>query len=150
MFCGEGLNNKEKYYCKKCYYKLSFIEDKRCLICGREIYGDEKLCLECREHKRYMDANFPSFIYSGIIKEALRKFKFAGKMWYYKPFSLFMYETLKDIIKPDSIDYIVYPPVNKKTFEDRGFNQSELIAKELSKKLKIKLLKKCIYKIRDN
>ena len=57
MFCGEKLDNKSEYYCKKCFYKLSFVEENRCLICGREIYGHSKLCLSCREHKRYIDVN---------------------------------------------------------------------------------------------
>lgn len=150
MFCGEKLNNKEKYYCKKCYYKLSFIEERRCLICGRELIGssDAKICNACYYHKRYIDVNYPSFIYSGIIKEALLKYKFGGKMWYYKPFSEFIYENIKDKIK--GIDYIVYPPVNRITFYKRGFNQTELISRELSHKLGVPYIRNCIYKTRQN
>lgn len=148
MFCGEKLHNNDKYYCKKCYYKLPFIEEKRCLICGREIFGDRKLCLECTKHKRYVDVVYPAFVYSGNIKEALLKHKFAGKMYYYKPFAEFIYENIKD--KVSDVDCIVYPPVNKKTFITRGFNQCELISGVLSKKLDIILLKNGIYKTREN
>ncbi len=148
MFCNEFLDNNSKYYCKKCYYKLPFTEDKICLICGREVYGTHKICLSCRTHKTYIDVNYPAFTYSGNIEEALKKFKFAGKMWYYKPFAKLMYENIKD--KVSNIDYIVYPPINKKTFYKRGYNQMELISKEMSKLLNIKMLKNCIYKTREN
>lgn len=148
MFCGKLIDNNEEYYCLKCYYKLPFVEEKRCLICGRELFGESKLCAHCKEHKRYIDANYPVFVYKGLIKEALLKYKFKGKMWYFKPFSCFLYEEIKD--KVSNIDCIVYPPINKKTFYKRGYNQSELIAKELSQKLNIKMLNKCILKTRDN
>ena len=52
--------------------------------------------------------------------------------------------------KISDIDYIVYPPVNKKTFYKRGYNQMELISKDMSKLLNIKMLKNCIYKTREN
>lgn len=148
MFCGKQLNNNEKYYCKECYYKLSFIEEKRCLICGREIFTDKKLCLECMSHKRYVDVVYPAFLYKGIIKEALLKYKFAGKMWYHKPFADLIYDNIKD--KVSEIDCIVYPPINKKTFLKRGYNQCELISKVLSKKLNIALFKNVILKTREN
>ena len=148
MFCGKPLDNHNSYYCKSCYYKLPFTEEPMCLICGKNLSCDEKLCLSCKTVKRYIDANYPVFLYSGVMKEALLKHKFCGKMWYYKPFSEFMYENLKDRIK--NIDYIVYPPVNKKTFYKRGYNQSELIACELSDKLSFKVIKNCIYKKYDN
>lgn len=148
MFCNEPLDNNSKYYCKKCYYKLPFVEDKVCLVCGREIYGDHKICLSCRTHKTYIEVNYPAFTYSGNIEEAIKKFKFAGKMWYYKPLAELMYENIKG--KISNIDYIVYPPINKKTFYKRGFNQMELISKEMSKFTNIKMLKKCICKVKEN
>lgn len=150
MFCGAHLSKEEKYYCNECYYRLPILEEPQCLICGRELFSEfgYKICTTCQKHKNYLDVNYPVFRYEGVIKEAVRKHKFAGKMWYYKPFSDFIYGKIHD--KLHNIDYIVYPPVNEKTFYKRGFNQCELIAKELSDRLNIKYLKKCILKKRDN
>ena len=69
-------------------------------------------------------------------------------MYYYIPFANFIYNEIKD--KVSSIDYIVYPPVNYKTFFKRGYNQSELISKKLSKDLNIPYIKDCFYKTRQN
>ncbi len=147
MFCGKLLNNKYEYYCKQCYYKLPFVEDKRCLVCGREIFGSDSLCLPCRNHKRNFDENYPVFLYSGEMASALKRYKFTGKMYYYKPFSEFIYDTIKD--KLINVDYIVYPPINRRTFYKRGFNQCELIAKEISLKTNIPYLKNAIKKVRQ-
>ena len=148
MFCGKQIDNKDKHYCKSCYYKLSFTEEPKCLICGSYLPGNEKICISCKTIRRYIDVNYPVFYYDGAIKEALLKHKFCGKMWYYKPFAEFIFENIKDKVK--NIDYIVYPPVNNKTFYKRGYNQSELISNELGKMLSLKVLKKCIFKKFDN
>lgn len=146
MFCGEPINNKE-YYCNKCYYKLPFVEDCRCVVCGREISARETICLPCRTHKRNFDENHPVFLYKDEMESALKRYKFTGKMYYYKPFSKFIFDEVQDIL--GNIDYIVYPPVNRKTFYKRGYNQCELIARELSALSGVPYLKNVIKKLRQ-
>ena len=45
-----------------------------------------------------------------------------------------------------SYDIIIPVPISKKRNKARGYNQSFLIAKELSKKLDIELVNNCLYK----
>ena len=150
IFCGEKPDPELKSCCRKCYYKMPVLSDERCLICGRELYSSDgyKVCSICRNHKMYMDANYPSFLYDGNIKEALLKFKFAGKMWYHKQLAFFMSETIKK--NNVTADFIVYPPVNGKTFNNRGYNHAELLAEEISRYTGIKIIKNAIYKVQDN
>ena len=150
MFCDGEIDLKDKCYCSKCYYKLPYLDDNRCLICGRELASDigYQICPTCQKHKMYIDVNYPTFMYDELMKDALLRYKFCGRMWYYKSFSEFMYNTLKD--KNIKADYIVYPPINVNTFYKRGFNQAELLAKELSNKMEIKLLKNAILKKYEN
>lgn len=150
IFCGEKPENN-KYYCRKCYYKLPILDEENiCLVCGRQLYGNEgyKVCPTCSKYKMHFDANYPAFIYEGIIKDALRRFKFTKQMWYYKAFGIFISERIKK--ENLTIDYIVYPPVNKSTFNDRGYSQAELLAEVVGKKIKKKVLKNAIVKIRQN
>lgn len=151
MFCEKEMKiSKDKPYCSKCYFKLERKEDKRCLICNREIFGagDIKICRICKTNKIYFDANYSPFTYKGIVEDAIKRYKFAGRMWYGKYLAGFIKEELSD--KKLNMDYIVYPPINRKTFIKRRFNQSELLAKYLSKMLKIPYLKYAIYKTKEN
>lgn len=147
MFCGELLDNKNEFYCMKCYYKLPFVEENRCLVCGREMVNKDKICLPCRTHKRNFDENHPVFLYSDEMSSALKRYKFAGKMYYHKPFAQFIYAEIEEKLK--HIDYILYPPINRRTFYKRGFNQCELIAKELSLKSGVPYLKNAVLKVRQ-
>ena len=46
-------------------------------------------------------------------------------------------------------DTIIPVPISKKRMKERGYNQSTLIAKELSKKIKIDLEINCIIKVKN-
>ncbi len=147
MFCGEKLNNKVEYYCKSCYNKLPFTEENRCLVCGREMFTNQNVCLSCQIHKRNFDENISVFLYIDEMASALKRYKFTGKMYYHKPFSEFIYDEIRERLC--NIDYIVYPPINRITFYKRGYNQCELIARELCRKTGVPYLKNAIIKVRQ-
>lgn len=48
-----------------------------------------------------------------------------------------------------SCDIIIPVPISKKRNKQRGYNQSLLIARELSKKTNIELLNNCLYKTKN-
>ncbi len=50
----------------------------------------------------------------------------------------------------ESYDIIIPVPIHKKRMKERGYNQSELIAQELSKMANIKCYKDILIKIRNN
>lgn len=151
MFCEKEMAVKASGgYCSRCYYRLPVKESSRCLLCNREIHGAGgiKLCSICREYKLYFDANYAPFTYRGSVEGAIKRFKFTRRMWYGKYFAAFMAEELAD--KRIRADYILYPPINRDTYRKRGYNQSEILARNLSKKLEIPYIKNGIYKICEN
>lgn len=46
-------------------------------------------------------------------------------------------------------DIILVVPISKKREKERGYNQSELIAKEISKIISVKIEKKILYKVKN-
>ncbi len=152
MFCDKEMRLGSKSpYCSRCYYNLPMKEhEKRCLLCQRVIYGigNIKLCHICENNKLYFDVNYAPFSYKGSVEDAIKRFKFCRRMWYGKYFASFMAKELSD--KKIKADYIVYPPVNRSTYKKRGYNQSEILAKNLSKILKIPYISKALYKLREN
>ncbi len=151
MFCEKEMRiSKDKPYCSRCWFLLERKENKRCLICQRELFGagDLKICRICNSNKIKFDVNYAPFTYKGVIESAVKRFKFAGRMWYGKHFAKMLAEELSD--KNLNIDYIVYPPINRKTRLERRYNQSEILAKNLSKIVKIPYIRNGIYKTRQN
>ena len=53
-----------------------------------------------------------------------------------------------EIIK--TYDIILPVPISKKRYNQRGYNQTELIAREISKRANIELVTNCLYKEKNN
>lgn len=90
-----------------------------------------------------MSKNFENhlyiFKYEGIIRNTIIKYKFNEKSYLYKTFVNFLLKNEKFFKILESYDTIIPVPISKKRKKQRGYNQSELIAKELANKLKIDL-----------
>ena len=119
-----------------------------CLICGK--LTKEILCKECkkeiyekaifkiernRDAEKYFDEHIYIFEYKDKIRNLILDYKFNDKSYLYKIFS-------KIIIKNEKIcgilkkyDIIIPVPIHKKRKNERGYNQSELIAREISRKI---------------
>ena len=89
------------------------------------------------------------FKYEGIIRDKLISYKFDEKSYLYDCFVKIILNDENACRKIKSYDIILPVPISKKRYKQRGYNQSELIAKKIAKELKIDYEKKCLYKIKD-
>ena len=85
-----------------------------------------------------------------MIRELIIQYKFNEKSYLYKTFCELIIKNKKvfDFIK--SYDIIIPVPIHRTRIRKRGYNQSELIAKELAKKLNIGYNKKVLIKVKKN
>ena len=67
----------------------------------------------------------------------------------YVCFANFILKNKKIFEKLQSYDTIIPVPISKKRMKERGYNQSLLIARELSKYAKIPLQANCLFKTRN-
>lgn len=84
----------------------------------------------------YFDEHFFMFKYEKEIREEILKYKFDEKSYMYKSYAKILFED--NILRSnfiDKYDCIISVPIHKRRFKERGYNQSELIARELSLKL---------------
>lgn len=119
---------------------LNFIFPSKCVICDK--IGDI-LCNECFskiKHYPQQKINPPQNVdlmvvcgyYDGILKKLIRMYKFSKKKSLYLHLAHFVEDSLKDKDYFGTVDLITSVPLHKNRLKDRGFNQSELIAKHLS------------------
>lgn len=130
-FCNRRIN--EEYTCQKCKKNLEY-------ICINEvILGKEK---------DFYDYCICAYSYTEIIRNKLLQFKFKNKKY--------LYETLSDgllkIVRKyqEQFDCIIVVPISLNRYLERGYNQADLIAKFISKKLNKKQLKYVLIKIKNN
>ena len=78
-------------------------------------------------------------MYSGKIKSQIALFKFAKKKKYAHEFSLRMSERVAKVYCDAGFDAVTFVPSSEKSIKERGFNQSELLAKGVSERLFVPL-----------
>ena len=86
-------------------------------------------------------------MYDSKVREALTRYKFRGKREFYKSFGAVLANAVAD--SEIIADMVTSVPLSKKRLRVRGYNQSELIARELAKILELDYTETLI-KCRDN
>ncbi len=135
-FCNEILTKKVPV-CDCCMNTLPFIEEDACIYCGMPI--DEfshSICASCRKEKRWFEHSFVPLVYEGNAKKSAVALK-ASHPYYAKAFAYLLADKILTSPYYVNFDYITFIPQNSITRRKRGYNQAQLIAKELSKLLKI-------------
>lgn len=129
---GEGV------VCKVCFEKLKRVEPPYCMKCGKTIEDSSReYCEDCEKIVKTYKRGFPVFFYEGAIKNALYDFKYNNQRDYAEFFADCMYLHYREELKKLKIDGIVPVPVHPHKKKKRGYNQAELLAKALSKRLGI-------------
>ena len=85
------------------------------------------------EIKRQYKEIFFGYNYEGKIRELILKYKFNDRPYLYKTFVKMLLKNKKLCQFIKSYDIILSVPLHKKRLKERGYNQSQLIAKELVK-----------------
>jgi len=87
------------------------------------------------------------FIYEGIFKDAVHRFKFGNK----PQFARFLAEPMLYVVSRQyaNIDLVTCVPLHEKNLKERGYNQSKLLAKRIAKRMGIPYLD-ALKKIKNN
>ncbi len=123
--------HKEIGICKDCYEKLNTTKDK-------SFDGGEGV-----------KAVFSPYIYEGDIANAVKNFKFSGQWLLGKLFGKMMYSELEDIPYIWEYDCLVPVPLHEKRLNERGYNQSEIMAEKLSELSRLPMINDGIFRIRE-
>lgn len=124
---------------------LAWFFPNKCLLCAEHIDALSFVCDDCSPlegRKKYFNINFKrnkklievyaNAFYIDEYAEFIKRFKFAGKTAYARKFIGLTKQIFPDF-SFDNYDLIAYVPMTKQKVEERGYNQSKLLAKELSK-----------------
>ncbi len=129
-----NLCNREnfngKYFCDECLSRLVKNDGYICDHCGAPTEYPTAYCDTCAERNLSFSYARSAFIYTGEVKKLIREMKFHGKAYLADAFAEYAYE--KFVKCGYNADIIVYVPMTKRRERKRGYNQSRLLAEEIS------------------
>lgn len=127
---------------------LDLVYPPVCGICGK--FNREFVCKKCQKvleaeakfqidqvdnQEYFFENHLYIFKYEGIIRKLILNYKFNEKSFLYKTFVNFLIKNEKFFKILKSYDTIIPIPISSKRMNERGYNQSELIANELVKQI---------------
>jgi len=124
-------------------------KDSLCPKCNRKIKNILKYKL-IKYKNKYFDEHLYVFKYEGIIREKIIQYKFYEKSYMYKTFSEIILKNEKKYRFLENYGIIIPVPIHKKRKNERGYNQSALIARELAKRIEIICMENIVYKKTNN
>ena len=135
--CGSILA-EDKGICDKCIEEIEFISDSVCYYCGQpqghfiDKHG-HNICGYCLKHPRHLfRLSRSACCYNDIAQKLILDFKFRDRTDLAALLAKMMYVAGKDIFA-SGIDIIVPIPLHYTRLLKRRYNQTALLAKELSK-----------------
>lgn len=128
IFCGELIDPFE-FECEECNASVPLITGEICPYCGAKL--DD---CECKKKPAlYYDRIVAPLYYDGAVKDCIHRFKFKGERSIYSGLAKLMTDTLFERYGGIDFDLIAYVPMFRRKEKERGFNQSRLLAKEISR-----------------
>lgn len=146
---------------------IKLIFPPKCIFCEEVLYyySIHDICNKCNQSVNYfeLDRSWPMrniftseycdgvvcvFEYEGIVRGALKRFKFHNKPSYYRTLANLLTERLFCLEDGFELDISMGVPLHKDRQDERGFNQAQLISKEVSKRLGIEDASKAIERVR--
>lgn len=100
--------------------------------------------------KTYFDDHIYLLSYEGMVRDKLLSYKFGDKSYIYKTFSRIVVNDKKVCNFLKGYDIITEVPIHRKRKSIRGYNQSTLIAREISKNIENIKYGSFLKKIKDN
>ncbi len=139
-----------------------------CILCKRYkdsgkihfIHNDIAVCEECyKKLKTTKDKTFDGkdnikivlspYMYEGSLRNAIKEYKFSGQRLYGNLFGKMLAEELKEHIWLSEYDCIIPVPLHEIRLAERGYNQAEILAKEISDWLMLPLVNDALVRLRN-
>lgn len=146
-FCGKISRTG---ICGSCRQSIPYVMEPCCMKCGKPLKQEEKeYCGDCARMPRAYEQGRSVWSHTGNVPRAIYQFKFHNKRYYAKIFAEEMAHVHAEWIRRCGIELIVPVPLHAARRRQRGFNQAELVARELGRKLEIPVDTKLVFRIRN-
>ena len=158
---GQGENCEvwsRAVFCDVCVRTLQPIVPPFCAICGTPFRGTPfrvsqtdistpnaptnfaDICAECRANRYHVAPPFDGlrslYVFEGAARRAVHRLKYENKTALAKPLAALMSDYLGEsstrFVEREALTHIVAVPLHARRQRSRGYNQSELLARELS------------------
>jgi ComF family protein len=142
--CGRELSEGEGVICDACWRSLDGICPPFCQKCGLPLPFPNNLCSSCegRSHHFFFARSYGLF--DEIFQKIIHLFKYRRKLSLAGPLSELMAKTMRTDPRFSVMEAMMPVPLHPAKRRSRGYNQSELLARDLSRTAGLPLLREAL------
>ena len=130
---------------------LKLLFPPKCMLCGRLLGEEQEICAACREKVllntapprvekgAFFDKAAAGLWYEKDVRKAIHGLKYREKQSYARPLARVMAYAFRHKLE-EAVDLVTFVPTNAATRRKRGYNQAELLARELASMLDVPCL----------
>lgn len=150
--CGKFLENPgEKIVCGNCLGRAEIHRGEVCPVCGRFYHlrtDRSTICGDCLKERPSFEKHRAAGHYTGTLRQMIILFKYRQHESLKSPLAglLLKNSEAKKIL--EGVDLIVPVPLHPARQKERGFNQAELLAEELSRRVRLPVARGVLVKTR--
>lgn len=129
---------EEQAFCDECKQTLPYNDKAICDHCGRRLNVFSNYCSTCKGVLVSTDKCRSCFNYQPPISTLIKKAKYDNALYLIEYFAEQM--SLVYFQNYFNADYLTFVPMEEQAEKKRGYNQSKLLAEQLSKKIDVPVL----------
>ena len=141
--CGSPLDPPSgERPCSSCLSQIRFFSSPLCPRCGIGFSSPSDpnhLCSRCLKGEWSFGQARAVGPYEGRIREAISRFKFGGAAHLARPLGALLAQCAGSEFPPSTVDLVIPVPLHPRRLRERGFNQSLLLARQVSRRQAIPL-----------
>ena len=134
--CGEIVLPRGELICPACVGKLTLVRQPVCMTCGKELESErQEYCVDCMRHPKTFRHNFALLRYDDVTRRSMAAIKYKNKREYLDFYGEAMARRFGRQLLRIRPDALVPVPVHRSRLRSRGFNQAQLLAERIGRRL---------------
>lgn len=133
ILCDRVVRTADEGCCADCRAALPYITGARCMKCGKPVEEEEEYCSDCRKYPHFFDRGAAAFTYTGRMRQSVYRMKKANRRDYIPFYAREMEKTLALYLDDWHPEVILPVPMHPQKKRARGYNQAELLAREIGR-----------------
>ena len=151
IVCGSLIDRSRTYsLCDECVQQMHWITGRTCSVCGKALPDTypgrdpdgRPVCYDCRIRSHDFTRGWSCLTYGLHEREVMMDIKYNGKGYIARKMGDVMFDRMETLIEAAlsegmlPFDVVIPVPVSRKRLARRGYNQSELMARQFVKRWK--------------
>lgn len=135
--CHEIIESGYDLICPACAQELPLNCGYHCQKCGKPVEQSGDLCQDCTEYIHEYTQGMGIFLYDDKMRASIHRFKYMGRREYGRFYGIAAWKFGQEQLKRWNPQVLIPVPVHQSRKRTRGYNQAEVIARELAKQMQL-------------